>query len=222
MCSESEGNFSQRIVRFRNIKKFLCNFDKQALNRFGINIFNKQTFKPIIMLKNYCVTLILSASMLTACMQEKPQDERVEEKTDKLIMEEITTPEEIIPDVIKVFSLKDYEGKYAKQEKLFETDPLASRLKALNGLNYEVFMAFWNTETPVKIENNVVHMSGCKQHACSESAYDFFMDLENDNINIYHFRNNTMRIYQEKGWIDLPPTLASEIEIKKSNAQIGM
>ncbi len=112
-------------------------------------------------------------------------------------------------------------GKYAGKEKLFEMEPLASRLKVLKGLDYGYFLALWNAETPISIENNVVHMSGCKQNACPESAYDFFMDLDNDNINIHHFRGNTLRIYTEKGWIDLPPGFAKEMEIKKSDAGIG-
>lgn len=112
-------------------------------------------------------------------------------------------------------------GKYARQEKLFEMGQLADRLKVLKGLDYEVFLALWNTETPISIENNVVHMSGCKQNACAESAYDFFMDLVNDNINIFHFRSNTLKIYQEKGWIDLPPSYAKEIVAKKASAGIG-
>jgi hypothetical protein len=112
-------------------------------------------------------------------------------------------------------------GKYAGKEKLFEMEPLASRLKVLQGLDYGIFLALWNAETPISIENNVIHMSGCKQNACPESAYDFFMDLVNDNINIYHFRSNTLRIYQEKGWIDLPPAYAKEIVTKKTSAGIG-
>ena len=114
-----------------------------------------------------------------------------------------------------------YVGKYAGQEKLFEMEPLAGRLKVLKGLDYGIFLALWNAETPISMVNNVVHMSGCKQNACPESAYDFFMDLGNDNINIYHFRSNTLKIYQEKGWIDLPPSFAKEIEAKKSGAGIG-
>ena len=112
-------------------------------------------------------------------------------------------------------------GKYAGKERLFEMQPLAGRIKALKGLDYDIFLALWNAETPISIENNVIHMSGCKQNACAESAYDFFVDLVNDNINIFHFRSNTLRIYQEKGWIDLPPGYAKEIVAKKSSAGIG-
>jgi hypothetical protein len=171
------------------------------------------------MIKKYVVLAFLSGFVTISCKQEKTQDQVVEEQVEEIIQEEV--PEDVVSEAPKVFSLKDYVGKSARQEKLFETEPLAGRLKELKGLDYEIFLALWNVETPISIENNVVHMSGCKQHACPESAYDFFMDLDNDNINIHHFRGNTLRIYSEKGWIDLPPGFAKEMEIKKSNAGIG-
>ena len=40
-------------------------------------------------------------------------------------------------------------------------------------------------------------------------------------INIFHFRSNMLKVYQEKGWIDLPEGFAREMEIKKNNAGIG-
>jgi hypothetical protein len=125
-----------------------------------------------------------------------------------------------IPDT-ELGYMVTYKGKYAGQEKLFETEVLAARLKKLDRFNYEAMLQRWNTETPVVIEEGILHMSGCKQHDCPSSAYDFFLDIEKDNINIYNFRSNMLRLYQEKGMIDLPPGFANEMEIKKSNAKIG-
>ncbi|WKK67556.1 hypothetical protein [Lutimonas zeaxanthinifaciens] len=139
----------------------------------------------------------------------------IEEK--KVVKE---THEIVIPDVPLGF-LVTYEGKYAAREKLFENEDFASRLKSLDRFNYEALLKNYNTETPVSIVDNVVHMSGCRQHDCPASAYDFFIDLDNDNINIFHFRSNMLRVYQEKGFIELPPAFAKEMEIKKSNAGIG-
>ena len=64
-------------------------------------------------------------------------------------------------------------------------------------------------------------MSGCKQHDCPSNAYDFYIDLDNDNINVFYFRNNMLRVYQEKGLIELPSELAKDLETKKNNAGIG-
>ena len=125
-----------------------------------------------------------------------------------------------IPDTELGFMVT-YQGKYAGQEKLFENEVLAARLKKLDRFNYDAMLQRWNTETPIFIEEGILHMSGCKAHDCPSSAYDFFLDVENDNINIYNFRSNMLRLFQEKGMIDLPPGFAAEMEIKKSNAKIG-
>lgn len=140
--------------------------------------------------------------------------------------------EEILPDEAPVVVveevedpfqfLKDLEGKYPKQEKLFDNKQVADRLKSLDGLDYEVFSAFWNTETPIEIEDGILHTSGCKQHDCPSANYELYWDLNNDVINVYHFRSNTLRIYQDKARIELPPRLSQELEVKKDNAQIGM
>ena len=153
---------------------------------------------------------------------------KTNKNNDEKLSPEITTeekkenkaPESIIPDVPLGF-LVTYEGKYAAQEKLFEKEDFAQRLKSLDRFNYEALLKNYNTETPVTIVENIVHMSGCRQNDCPSSAYDFFIDLDNDNINIFHFRSNMLRVYQEKGFIELPPAFAEELEIKKSNAGIG-
>lgn len=155
---------------------------------------------------------------------EKEDSEVIEEQVkevDALEVEvEDVEPAREIPDTELGFMVT-YEGKYAGQEKLFENEVLAARLRKLDRFNYDAMMERWNTETPVMIEDGVVHMSGCKAHDCPSAAYDFFWDIESDNINIFNFRGNMLRIYQEKGWIELPPGFAREMEIKKSNAKIG-
>lgn len=155
---------------------------------------------------------------------EKEDSEVIEEQVkevDALEVEvEDVEPAREIPDTELGFMVT-YEGKYAGQEKLFENEVLAARLRKLDRFNYDAMMERWNTETPVVIEDGVVHMSGCKAHDCPSAAYDFFWDIESDNINIFNFRGNMLRIYQEKGWIELPPGFAREMEIKKSNAKIG-
>ena len=112
-------------------------------------------------------------------------------------------------------------GKNPTQVGLFKNEILASRLKSINRLDYDALVANWNTETPITIEDQIIHASGCKAHDCPSSGYEFFIDLTNDNINLYHFRGNTLRVYTEKDWITLPEGFDNEIETKKSNAKIG-
>ena len=169
------------------------------------------------MKKLVAFSLIIIAILLS-CSKTKPNTD----VPDKPLIEE---PEEVIepiviPDVPLGF-LVTYEGKYATQEKLFENELLSNRLKALQRFNYDALLQNYNTETPIVIIDNIAHMSGCKQHDCPSNAYEFFIDLDNDNINVFHFRSNMLRVYQEKGWIDLPAEFAAELETKKTNAGIG-
>jgi hypothetical protein len=154
----------------------------------------------------------------------------VEQRTEETGQKEEITPVEIKDDVkIKqpgkakkgLFFLEDLEGKYPTQEKIFQNKELQRRLKKIRRLNYDLLVQNWNTETPITIENQIIHSSGCKSHDCPSSAFELFIDLKNNNINVYHFSNNSLRVYVEKGWIKLPPAFAEELEIKKENAKIG-
>lgn len=169
-------------------------------------------------MKKKITLFLLLMSLVLSCNKTKPGTELPAEPT--VEQQEEKEPEILIPDVPLGF-LVTYKGTYATQEKLFENEILANRLKALNRFNYEALLQNYNTETPIVIIDNIVHMSGCQQHSCPGNAYDFFIDLDNDNINIYHFRSNMLRVYQEKGMIELPGEFATEMETKKNNAGIG-
>ena len=172
-----------------------------------------------IILSLFLISILLSCNK-TKSKTELPAEPAIEqqEEIEPITVEE--EPEIVIPDVPLGF-LVTYQGKYATQEKLFENETLATRLKALNRFNYEALLQNYNTETPIVIVDNIAHMSGCKQHSCPSNAYDFFIDLDNDNINVYYFRNNMLRVYQENGFIELPAEFATEMETKKTNAGIG-
>ncbi len=169
-------------------------------------------------MKKQISLFLLLMSLVLSCNKTKTGTELPSETT--VERQEEKEPEILIPDVPLGF-LVTYKGAYATQEKLFENEILANRLKALNRFNYEALLQNYNTETPVVIIDNIVHMSGCQQHSCPGNAYDFFIDLDKDNINIYHFRSNMLRVYQEKGMIELPAEFATEMETKKNNAGIG-
>lgn len=152
--------------------------------------------------------------------ESEPATEQLEEIDSLEVEVSEAEPAIEIPDTELGFMVT-YVGKYAGREKVFENEVLAARLKKLERFNYEGLLQRWNTETPIVIEDGILHMSGCKANDCPSGAYDFFLDLENDNINIFNFRENMLKIYEEKGWIELPPGFAEEMEIKKSNAKIG-
>jgi len=174
---------------------------------------------------NRSVFYLLILLVIVSCKQEKKSNEYIDSPMDvplpaetELQLEEETEAE--LP-IVPLAYLKAYSGKYATQEKVLTDGVLAQRLKNLERFNYEALIQNYNTETSIVIVDNIVHMSGCKQHNCPSNAYDFFIDLENDNINVFYFRSNMLRVYQEKGLIELPAAFAKELEIKKTNAGIG-
>ena len=139
--------------------------------------------------------------------------------------EEMQIPQEIditvaIPSTPLGF-LISYKDKYATQEDLFEDDLFASRLKALDRFNYDALLQNYNKETKISIVDNIAHMSGCKADDCPTRGYEFFIDIDNDNINVFLFRSNMLKVYHEKGLIELPMQFAKELEVKKEKAKIG-
>ena len=190
------------------------------------------------MKKNSILSILLLFLVLHSCKKDnvnnQPQETR--KNTDTIEVKEtlpvkteevqVTKPEEVKKvnkKTVKqgLFFLEDLVGKYPTEEKIFQNRVLSQRLKKIRRLNYDLLVQNWNTETPISIENNIIHASGCKSHNCPESAFELFVDLKNDNINVYHFSNNSLRVYTEKGWIKLPTGFAEELEIKKENAMIG-
>ena len=174
---------------------------------------------------NRSVFYLLILLVIVSCKQEKKSNEYIDSPMDvplpaetELQLEEETEAE--LP-IVPLAYLKAYSGKYATQEKVLTDGVLAQRLKNLERFNYEALIQNYNTETSIVIVDNIVHMSGCKQHNCPANAYDFFIDLENDNINVFYFRSNMLRVYQEKGFIELPAEFAKELDVKKTNAGIG-
>ncbi len=172
------------------------------------------------------VYFILVFTFFYACKQKnetvQPEPELIQKETVEEVEQVIVTATEAVEEDLTGLSfLFSLEGKYPTQQNVFQQETMVNRLKAIDGLNYENLLTFWNTETPIEIQDDVVHMSGCKQHDCPSNAYDFFYDKKTDNINVYYFRNNSLRIFSEKGRLELPGLFKDEIEIKKSNARIG-
>lgn len=134
-------------------------------------------------------------------------------KDEKITVESNTKP--------GLYFLTNLIGKYPTQEKIFENKILSARLKNIKGFNYENLIHFWNVENPIVMVDDIIHSSGCKKNDCPSNGYELFIDLKNDNINIFYFRENTLKVYTEKDWIDLPKIFQDELDVKKTNAKIG-
>lgn len=107
--------------------------------------------------------------------------------------------------------LKKSKGKYPYQIKLLEMPDLSARLKKLLGSDFAPMKKFWNVESPVEIENDIVMTGGCEAHNCGSNHYLLFIDLKNDDINVYHLEDSGTKHYYERGEIKLPTRFADEL-----------
>lgn len=107
--------------------------------------------------------------------------------------------------------LKKAKGKYPYQVKLLDIPDLNARLKKLLGSNFAAMKKYWNVETPIEIENDILMTSGCEAHNCSSNHYLLFIDLKSDDINVYHLEDGETKHYYERGEIKLPSKFADEL-----------
>ena len=107
--------------------------------------------------------------------------------------------------------LKRSVGKYPYEIKLLDNAELKPRLKKLLGSDFSDMKEHWNVESPIAIENGIVMTTGCEAHNCGANSYLMFIDLENDNINVFHTGDEGTKHYYEGGEIELPRKFAAEL-----------
>src|ERR1700689_29880 len=62
--------------------------------------------------------------------------------------------------------LKQFNGKYAYQEKLFDNAGIKKRLEKLLGGQYDYFIkSIWQVETPIKVENDFFYAWAMQAHS---------------------------------------------------------
>ena len=127
----------------------------------------------------------------------------------------ISTKPEVTPAKPGIVSIiKKSVGKYPYEIKLLENEEMKGRLQKLLGKDFAGMKANWNVETPIEIENDIMMASGCEQHNCGANMYLMFVDLKDDNINVFHVNEDGTKHYFESGEIALPKKFADEVRIK--------
>lgn len=157
------------------------------------------------------VLLLLSYSC------NSPEDEHAGTAADT--PEVITTTDDSLTQAqSSLIGLAEFAGQYPSDVQLFDNDHLNNRIKAIMGPEYENFRKFWQTETPILMEDGVLFTTGCEQHNCAANQYILQVDLKADNVNVFHIHTGVTS-FVEKGHIHLPPGLAKEFSIIKGNAR---
>ncbi|GIK21412.1 MAG: hypothetical protein BroJett005_08260 [Ignavibacteriota bacterium] len=93
--------------------------------------------------------------------------------------------------------LLKYSGKYEFETKLFDNEPLKSRLKKTLGSDYDYFVGCCNVQSPIKIESEIVFIEGCQAHNCPGVFYVVYIDINSDKIFAGLYDEGKVSIYSE-------------------------
>ena len=80
----------------------------------------------------------------------------------------------------------------------------------LLGKDYADFKANFSVQSPIEIEGDVFKSGACQAHNCGNN-YFLFVDLKNDNINVFHIDDTVKKHYFEKSEIKLPAKFATAL-----------
>ncbi len=107
--------------------------------------------------------------------------------------------------------LRKSAGKYPYEIKLIENADLKARLTKLLGKDFADFKANFSVQSPIEIEGDIFKSGACQAHNCGNN-YFLFVDLKNDNINVFHIDNDMeKKHYFENGEIKLPAKFAEAL-----------
>ena len=169
-----------------------------------------KNYLPILVLLIFCFACSKFTSLENTKTSEttnKANNTVASNKTNRPANQE-STPKTESPLV----ALKKMKGKYQYEIKLWAKPEISQRLEKLMGKDHATMKKFWNVESPLEVEGDVLRLTGCEAHNCGANQYEIFMDTENDNINVYHILDESMKSYKEKGEIKLPKKMAEEFE----------
>jgi hypothetical protein len=94
--------------------------------------------------------------------------------------------------------LLEYSGKYEFESKLFNNEPLNSRLKNILGDNYRV-LSDCQTQIPIEIKNGIIIFKGWVTHLPDVSNYVIYIDINDDKIyaGVWDGGNDIAELYSE-------------------------
>lgn len=173
-----------------------------------------------MMNKRWIVMLLcMSLVAFVACNSKAKQATVTEEEEDVVVMQPQSATNNA--DTSNLTFLAEWVGKYPKEVDLFNLNALTSRLQQMMGSQYDSLIANWNTETPIQMEDSILHTSGCRVNNCPADSYELYISLPDNNINVYNFRNDTLYFFAEKDSFSLPTKMKADLNIIKSNAKLS-
>jgi len=113
---------------------------------------------------------------------------------------EPTTTEQLTTQVAKsdITGIEKTAGQKPSEAGLFETYKLYPRIEKMLGKEFVNFKSDWNTESPIEFDGEVLYFYGCKKDKCTDNRYLILIDKTLNTINIYNFKGNNSRAYEEE------------------------
>ena len=107
--------------------------------------------------------------------------------------------------------LKELEGKYPYEVKLFDKSAFTQRLKKLIGNSrYRFLEETWAVETPIKVENNIFVIFACQAHNCDSTNFVIAVDFSTNLMYAGIREEGKFKTYSEDGSYPLKVTELSE------------
>ena len=95
--------------------------------------------------------------------------------------------------------LQSFVGKYPTDVKLWDTQPLGDRLKALLGQQLPTFLVNMRVNGPIARSGNVVWMSGSKPHEGATDGALLLADTKANVMEVYLLSKGTLTHHAESG-----------------------
>lgn len=167
--------------------------------------------------KQYCKLMILG--LLTIGMAGSCQSSRSNQQHSKASPSQDTVTVNNASTVdTTLMKLKKFAGAYPSDVHFLDQPEIKQRIETLMGSQYSNLRKYWQTETPIEVEDSVLSTTGCEAHNCAANQFVLQIDLAHNNINVYHLGQG-IQSYLEKGPIILPPGLSKEFQTISSNNQ---
>lgn len=134
-------------------------------------------------MKRMAIFLATLATSISACSSEQTPGQH----------------QAVLTDAPSLTSLRSFTGKYPAETRLWETQPLQGRLRALLGEHYQEFLVNMQVTGPLIAEGNIVYVTGNKPHSGGSEAAIFLAEIESNRIHVWLMVNEILTEYHESG-----------------------
>lgn len=155
------------------------------------------------------------------CKPSKETSQQTEQVTQQIVKEEVVepTPEQVISEEkatterADLSFLLELNGKYPYESKLFESEPMKSRLVTLLGDKYDNFTQRMDVQMPIRVNEKIVFIEGLMKHGGGTEEAAMVVDVEKNLIWALIYSNGKdLNIYKDDRDVRMPDALIHKIK----------